>query len=210
MVLELLAHGSYLTDVLGKRGAKTDGDYLPLREHDMSVTDYVIDILLILIIFRQVAPRELTLRAAVLPMVLLVMAGAVYLRPDTLGGNDLALIVILAIAGIVLGLASGFVDRVWRDQGGRLLYRVGVVSIVAWVLGMGFRLGFAYHAYHSGAAVARFSVSHSITGARIWTTALVIMAFGQVLARLGALQLRRLRANRGPIPADRRGMTAAV
>ena len=33
---------------------------------------------------------------------------------------------------------------------------------------------------------------------------------GQVLARLGALQLRRLRANRGPIPADQRGMTAAV
>jgi hypothetical protein len=76
--LELLAHGSHLTDVLGKRGAKTDGDHLPPREHDMSVTT------------------------------------------------------------------------------------------------------------------------------------LVIMAFGQVLARLGALQLRRLRANRGPVPADRRGMTAAV
>jgi hypothetical protein len=177
----------------------------------MSVADYVIDILLILIIFRQVAPRELTLRAAVLPIVLLIVAGAVYLRPDALGGNDLALIVILVIAGIVLGLASGFADRVWRDQGGRLLYRAGVVSVVAWILGMGFRFGFAYYAYHSGgAAVARFSVSHDITGARIWTTALVIMAFGQVLARVGALQFRRLRANRGPIPADRRGMTAVV
>jgi hypothetical protein len=83
--LKLLAHGSHLTDVLGKRGAKTDDDRLPPREYNMSVTDYVIDILLIL-----------------------------------------------------------------------------------------------------------------------------IMAFGQVLARLGALQLRRLRANRGPVPADRRGMTAVV
>jgi hypothetical protein len=33
---------------------------------------------------------------------------------------------------------------------------------------------------------------------------------GRCLARLGMLQLRRLRANRGPIPADLRGMTAAV
>jgi len=32
--------------------------------------------------------------------------------------------------------------------------------------------------------------------ARIWTTALVIMAFGQVLTRLGVLQVRRIRASR--------------
>jgi len=44
--------------------------------------------------------------------------------------------------------------------------------------------------------VARFSVSHHITGANIWTTALVIMAFARVLARLGVLQIRRIRASR--------------
>jgi len=44
--------------------------------------------------------------------------------------------------------------------------------------------------------VARFSVSHYITGANIWTTALVIMAFAQVLARLGVLHIRRIRASR--------------
>jgi hypothetical protein len=36
-----------------------------VRENSMSVTDYVVDILLIVIIFRQVRPRELTLRTAV-------------------------------------------------------------------------------------------------------------------------------------------------
>jgi hypothetical protein len=42
--------------------------------------------------------------------------------------------------------------------------------------------------------VARFSVQHDVSGANIWTIALVLMAFGQVLARLAVLQIRRARA----------------
>ena len=161
----------------------------------MSVTDYVIDILLILVIFRQVRPHELTPRAALLPLALLVAAGIIYLRPFTLRGNDLALILILAAAGIVLGTLSGLADRIWRDEQGRLMFRAGAISVITWVASMGFRFWFAYYAYHSGGpAVARFSVRHDITGADIWTTALVLMAFGQVLARLGVLQARRVRA----------------
>jgi hypothetical protein len=162
----------------------------------MSITDYVIDILLIAVIFRQVRPHQLTPRAALLPILLLAAAGAIYLRPPfTLGGNDLALIMILALAGIVLGVLSGLADTVWRDTAGTLLFRATVLSVIAWVLGMGFRLGFAYYAYHSGGpSIASFSVRHDITGAHIWTTALFLMAAGQVLARLGLLQLRRVRA----------------
>jgi len=161
----------------------------------VSVTDYVIDILLILVIFRQVRPHELTPRAALLPLALLAAAGIIYLRPFTLRGNDLALILILAAAGIVLGTLSGLADRIWRDEQGRLMFRAGAISVITWVAGMGFRFWFAYYAYHSGGpAVARFSVRHDITGADIWTTALVLMAFGQVLARLGVLQVRRVRA----------------
>jgi hypothetical protein len=171
----------------------------------LSVTDYVIDILLILVIFRQARPHELTARAALLPLALLVAAGAVYLRPFTLGGNDLLLIVILTVAGAVLGAVSGAGDRIWHDERGRLLCRAAAISVIAWVLGMGFRFWFAYYAYHSGGpAVARFSVRHDITGAGIWTTALVLMAFGQVLARLAVLQLRRMRANGYPSTLTRR------
>ena len=65
----------------------------------MTTTDYVIDILLIAVIFRQARPRELTLRNALLPLVLVAVAGAVYLGPVTVRGNDLALIVILVVAG---------------------------------------------------------------------------------------------------------------
>jgi len=77
----------------------------------VSTTDCVIDILLILVIFRQVRPHELTPRAALLPLVLLVVAGIVYLRPFTVRGNDLTLIIILAAAGVVLGALSGLAAR---------------------------------------------------------------------------------------------------
>jgi hypothetical protein len=171
----------------------------------VSATDYIIDILLIVVIFRQVRPRELTLHTTFLPLALLAVAGIIYLRPITLRGNDLALIVILAIVGIVLGLISALGDKFWRDQRGRLIYRAGVISVVAWILGMGFRFGFTYYAYHSGGpAVARFSASRDITGAGIWTTALVAMAFGQVLARLALLQARRARGTGQPMPVGSR------
>jgi hypothetical protein len=116
----------------------------------MSTTDYVIDILLILVIFRAVRPHRLTPRAALLPLVLLAVAGIVYLRPVTLGGNDLALILILAAAGIVLGVVSGLADRIWRDRQRRLLSRAGALSVIAWVTGMGFRFGFAHRARPDG------------------------------------------------------------
>ena len=161
----------------------------------MSITDYVIDILLILVIFRQVRPHELSPRAALLPLALLILAGIVYLRPFTLRGNDLILIVILAAAGVVLGSLSGLADRIWWEDGRRLMFRAGAVSVITWIAGMGFRFWFAFYAYHGGASsVGSFSARHDITGASIWTTALVLMAFGQVLARLGVLQGRRIRA----------------
>jgi len=165
----------------------------------VSVTDYVVDILLILVIFRAVRPHLLTLRTALLPLVLLVIAGIIYLRPVTLRGNDLTLIVILAAVGIVLGVLSGLADRIWRDEHQQLMARAVTLSVIAWVIGMGFRFWFAYYAYHGGGpAVARFSGQHHLSGANIWTTALVLMAFGQVLARLAVLQIRRARANGQP------------
>jgi hypothetical protein len=175
----------------------------------VSITDYVIDILLIVVIFRQIRPHELTPRAALLPLALLAVAGVIYLRPFTLGGNDLALILLLAAAGIILGALSGLADRAWWDDGQRLLFRAGVISVLAWVVGMGFRFWFAYYAYHGGGpAVASFSARHDITGASIWTTALVLMAFGQVLARLGVLQIRRARTvSHPPAPQHRPAVT---
>jgi hypothetical protein len=169
----------------------------------VSVTDYVIDVLLVVVILRQIRPHELTVRSALLPLLLLAAAGAVYLRSFTPRGNDLVLIVVLCAVGIALGALSGLGDRIWHDSGGRLIVQAGAVSVGAWVLGMGFRFAFDFYANHSGArSVVRFSTRHDISGAGIWTAALVLMAFGQVLARVGVLQGRRIRAadkSRAPV-----------
>ena len=56
------------------------------------------------------------------------------------------------------------------------------------------RFGFAYYSTHGGRnEVAQFSIAHDITGDAVWITALVLMAFGEVLARVLVLQIRRVR-----------------
>src|SRR3954447_5658474 len=166
-----------------------------LRKRDMSATDYVVDILLIVIILRHVRPSPLTARSALLPVVIIVWAGLHYLHSFKLGGNDLLLMVVLVVVGITLGLLSGITTRMWRDSKGLVFARVGAIAILTWVLGMGFRFAFAVYANSASgnAEIGRFSARHDITSSRAWTTALVLMAFGEVLARVAILQARRIR-----------------
>ena len=158
----------------------------------MSTTDYVVDILLILVIFRQVRPRELTARSAILPIAIMAYAGAHYLRGFSVGGNDVLLISVFTVAGIALGTWSGLASRVWAD-GATVLAQAGAIAVATWILGMGFRFAFALYANSTGGdrAIGRFSIHHSITSGQVWTTALVLMAFGEVIARVGSMQWRR-------------------
>ena len=45
--------------------------------------------------------------------------------------------------------------------------------------------------------IAQFSIAHNITGDAAWMTALVLMAFGEVLARVLVLQIQRVRQSAG-------------
>ena len=158
----------------------------------MTFTDYVIDILLIAVVFRQMRARELTTGSVLLPVTLVGVAGVNYLRAFALEGNDLLLITVLAAAGVALGLLSGIVTDVWRDAEGDVLARAGIIAAAFWVAGMGFRFAFAVWSTGSGTtAVTRFSIEHRISSGQAWTTALVLMAVGEVLARVAVLQLRR-------------------
>lgn len=160
----------------------------------MTTTDYIIDLALIAVIFIQVRPRRLTTRSAAVALVLVGLAAVNYLRPVSLTGNDLGLIVILALCGAVLGMASGLATRTWRSPDGQVMSQTGWIGAGIWIAGMGFRFWFAYYATHSGAsAVAAFSIQHAITSGQAWTTAFVIMAFAQVIARVAVLQARRVR-----------------
>src|SRR4051794_7977624 len=149
----------------------------------VTVTDYVIDILLIAVVFRQTRARELTRGSVLLPVVLVGVACLNYLRPFTPRSGDVLLIAVLSAVGVTLGALSGLLTDVWSDAGANVVARAGVLAAAAWVVGMGFRFGFAVWSTGSGAAeVTRFSVDHGISGAHAWTTALVAMAVGEVLA----------------------------
>ena len=169
----------------------------------MSSADYVVDILLILVILRQLRPSEVSLRSALLPVAIMVWAGFHYLHGVPVGGNDVPLMVVLTLCGIALGVLSAVTTRAW-ETAGRVLARVGAAAIAFWVIGMGFRFAFAVYASSAsgGRALGRFSAHHAITGAQAWTTALVFMAFGEVLARVALMQARgiRLQANAALAP----------
>jgi hypothetical protein len=167
----------------------------------LNTTGYIIDVLLILVVLRQIRKSPLTSRSVVLPVGLLVIAGFTYLKSFSLAGNDLVLIVIFTAIGVVLGITSGVTTRVWRDDELGIVAQAGVVAAASWILGMAFRFGFALWANSSsgGAALVRFSLRHDITSGQAWTTALFLMAFGEVLSRVGYLQFRRVRLERSTV-----------
>jgi hypothetical protein len=105
---------------------------------------------------------------------------------------------VLVAAGLTLGTLSGATTSVWR-RGATVVSRAGLLAAFLWVLGMGARFAFAVWATHSGAAtVGRFSARTEITGDHIWEFALVLMAYAEVLSRIGVLQVRRVRVLHRP------------
>src|SRR3954465_1080700 len=169
----------------------------------MSTTDYVVDILLIVVIFRQLRERPYTLRTAILPIGIMVWAGFHYLHGFDIASNDLVLITLLALSGLALGAASGATTFMWLDERSGVLGRVGFYACLTWIVGMGFRFAFALYASSSGGGreIANLSRNHDITGGQAWTTALVMMAFAEVISRVVILQVRRVRLAAAPLVA---------
>jgi hypothetical protein len=158
----------------------------------VSAADYIIDILLIAIVVLQMRPRRQTWQSMLRPLILVAIAGVHYLRGVHLAGNDLTLIVGLTVVGVLLGAGSAVTTGMWRDGEGAVIAKAGIAAAALWVAGMGFRFAFALYSNSNGGGmhVASFSQSHNITSAQVWVTALVLMAFGEVLARVGYLQWR--------------------
>ncbi len=166
----------------------------------MSASDWIIDLLLVGLVLRQLRPRRLTPRAVLLPLVLLVIAGAEYLKSFPTGGNDLAMDAVLLAIGAAFGIVSGVSTKVWRDADGNTMCRAGVLAATAWIVGMGARLAFDVWAHTSSGRthLVHFSAHHSITTGTAYVIAFFVMALAQVALRVGILQLRRIRFERLP------------
>lgn len=161
----------------------------------MTFTDYLVDIALIAVVLLQVKGRRLSARALLLPVAICVWAGAEYLHGIPTTGNDLVLVGVAAGAGVALGALTAAFTRVTTGADGRPFVKAGVAAAVLWVAGVGTRFAFQFYASHGGeGAIQRFSAAHAITSGEAWVAALLLMAFGEVLARTLFVAYRAYRA----------------
>jgi hypothetical protein len=157
----------------------------------MTTTDWIIDIALVLVVFRQLREDRLDLKTFLIPLGIVAFVAHSYLDSIPTAGNDLVLVGVLMAVGAVLGIAGGVHTRI-RSVGGHLLIKAGAVSAILWVLGMGARMGFQMWTEHGGGAdeVARFSLAHHITGEQAWVAAFVLMALTEVVTRVATIYVR--------------------
>jgi hypothetical protein len=168
---------------------------------DMTFTDYLIDSALVLLVLVQLKERRLTTKSIVRPLIIVGIAVANYLHGIPTAGNDLVLVSMLGLLGLIIGMASGQTVLMRRDSDGAVLARARWLSGFFWVLGMGSRFAFLIWVNNGGAeTIGRFSVHHSITGGAAWTAALLAMAVFEVGGRALVLAIRRQQLTLAPVP----------
>ncbi|KIF75257.1 membrane protein [Streptomyces sp. 150FB] len=156
----------------------------------MTTTEWITDIALVLIVFRQLREGRLDLKTFLIPLGIVAFVAHTYLDSVPTAGNDLVLIGALMAVGAALGIAGGVYTRI-RVAGEHLLIKAGAVSAILWVLGMGARMGFQFWVSHGGADnVGRFSIAHHITTDQAWVAAFVLMALTEVVTRLATIFIR--------------------
>jgi len=156
----------------------------------MTTTEYLLNAAFVLLVLRQSRERELDRRSVIVPLVIMFFVGSQYLHTLPTAGNDLVLIVLLAAAGLALGVLGGFATHVRAGINGVALARVGWIAGALLVAGIGARMAFAFAIGHGfEPAVRGFSIAHQI-GAGAWPVALVSMALIEVGARIAVVQVR--------------------
>jgi hypothetical protein len=176
---------------------------IAFRDDDdhMSTTDYLIDSALVLLVLLQIKERPLTSKALIRPLVIVGIAVVNYLHGIPNAGNDLVLVGVLAMLGLLIGTASGQTVLMRRGPDGEVLARARWLSGFFWVLGMGSRFAFLIWINNGGAAtIGHFSAQHSITSAEAWTVALLAMAVFEVCGRSLLLAARRQKLQSVPVP----------
>ncbi|HEY1516456.1 MAG TPA: hypothetical protein VGF91_08560 [Solirubrobacteraceae bacterium] len=160
----------------------------------MTFTDYLMDSALVLLVLFQIKERKLTTHAIVRPVIIVAIAVANYLHGIPTAGNDLVLVAVLAMTGLLIGVASGQTILMRRGADGDVLARAAWASAFFWVLGMGSRFAFLIWINNGGSStIAHFSATHSITGGEAWTVALLAMAVFEVCGRTLVQAARRQR-----------------
>jgi hypothetical protein len=169
----------------------------------VSTSQYLLNLgLLGFVLVSNLGTKTLTRQRFLLPIVIVVAVGCWFLPDLPTAGHDAGLELVGAAVGAGLGIAAAYLMRVHRDPGGRLVATAGPAYATVWVVVIGGRMVFAYGADHwYPDTIARFSVSHQITGADAWTAAFVLMALTMVLSRVTVTALTAARVRTAPATA---------
>ncbi|SBT46576.1 hypothetical protein [Micromonospora narathiwatensis] len=167
----------------------------------MTTSQYLLNLgLLGYVLYSNLGTRTLTRLRVILPLGVVAIAAAVFLRDVPTLGNDVRLEVVGAVVGAALGVAAGLLMRV-RHVGGRTVTVAGASYAALWVVVIGGRMLFAYGADHwFSRDIALFSRAHLITGADAWTAAFVLMALAMVVTRVLVTAARALGAPARAVP----------
>ena len=170
----------------------------------MRTTDYLINAVFVLIVFRQAREQGAHRRSVIIPLAIVAYVAHLYVRSIPTAGNDLVLIAALGTLRLALGAASGFATHVRAGENGLAVARVGWIAGGLLIAGIGSRMVFAFALSHGARhAVAGFSYAHQIS-AGAWPVALVLMALLEVSTRIAIVQLRgrhAIQATTARIPA---------
>ncbi len=159
---------------------------------------YLVNAFLVLLVVRQIREHRLDLAALAVPVLAVGAAAVLFLHSVPGRGNDIALELICASIGAVMGVLAGLATHLRRSGDGVPLGRAGWLAASLWVAGVGARMAFGFAASHgAGPAIGRFSAGQQITGSDAWVAALVMMALADVLARLAVVYLRGRRLAAG-------------
>lgn len=163
----------------------------------MSATQYALNVgLLAFVLVSNLGTHTVTARRLLMPVGLVAVAAAVFLRDVPTLGGDARLEAVGAATGVLLGLLAGLLVRV-RGAQGRVTMSAGPTYAALWVLVIGGRMVFAYGADHwFSDSIGRFSYEHRITGADAWTAAFVLMALAMVLTRVAVTAVATVLARR--------------
>jgi hypothetical protein len=162
----------------------------------MTTSDWILDIVLILVVLRQIRWSRIDLTTVLLPLGIVAFVAYKYLSPIPTGGNDLLVIGAFAALGTVLGITGGFTTHMRVDQG-KVFVRAGFIAASLWILSMGGRLAFVLWTEHGGGrTLVRFGEQHQITSVQTWVSALILMVLCEVGTRVGTIVIRAQLAKR--------------
>ena len=127
----------------------------------MNTSQYILNLgLLAVILGGNLGTRTMTVRRLLVPVVLVAVAGYVYLRAVPTAGNDTYLEIAGATLGVLLGVAAAALVRVRRD-GQRVLATAGAAFAALWIAVVGGRIRGNHHC-----AAGEFTVVESKKQAR--------------------------------------------